>query len=150
MALRRKPVWYERDLAVSLGVRGSTIPTTTWGVLVCTCRHRYGTGQKAYRELLGRGKTLTARTTSRRTGSSLATWPLGSWLPNTSIASTVFDLLPAPPRLVLVRLLPGTPWMLAGVVVSGHPNDMSEPVTVREDRAVDVVLWRSGPPWVSW
>ena len=59
MALRRKPVWYERVLAVSLGVRGSSIPTTTWGVLVCTCRHQYGTGQKTYRDLLGRGKTLT-------------------------------------------------------------------------------------------
>ena len=44
MALRRKPVRYKRVLAVSLGVRGSSIPTTTWGVLVCTCRHRYGTG----------------------------------------------------------------------------------------------------------
>ena len=44
VALRRKPVWYKQVLAVSLGVRGSTIPTTTWGVLVCTCRHRYGTG----------------------------------------------------------------------------------------------------------
>ena len=43
-ALRRKPVQYERVLAVSLGVRGSSIPTTTWRVLVCTCRHRYGTG----------------------------------------------------------------------------------------------------------
>ena len=40
--------------------------------------------------------------------------------------------------------------MLAGVVVSGRPNGMSEPVTVREDRAVDVVFWRSGPPWVGW
>ena len=60
VALRRKPVRYERVLAVSLGVRGSTIPTTTWGALVCTCRHRYGTGQKTYRDLLGRGKTLTA------------------------------------------------------------------------------------------
>ena len=28
MALRRKPVRYERVLAVSLGVQGSTIPTT--------------------------------------------------------------------------------------------------------------------------
>ena len=28
MALRRKPVRYERVLVVSLGVRGSTIPTT--------------------------------------------------------------------------------------------------------------------------
>ena len=26
---------------------------------MCTCRHRYGTGQKACRDLLGRGKTLT-------------------------------------------------------------------------------------------
>ena len=44
VALRRKPVQYERVLVVSLGVWGSTIPTTTWGVLVCTCRHQYGTG----------------------------------------------------------------------------------------------------------
>ena len=59
MALRRKPVRYERVLAVSLGVRGSSIPTTTWGALVRTCRHRYGTGQKAYRDLLGGGSPLT-------------------------------------------------------------------------------------------
>ena len=59
MALRRKPVRYERVLAVSLRARGSSIPTATWGALVCTCRHRYGTGQKTYRDLLGRGKTLT-------------------------------------------------------------------------------------------
>ena len=56
MALRRKPVRYERVLVVSLGGRGSSIPTPTWGVLVCTCQHWYGTGQKTYRDLLGRGK----------------------------------------------------------------------------------------------
>ena len=44
VALRRKPVRYRRVLAVSLRVWGSTIPTTTWGVLVCTCWHQYGTG----------------------------------------------------------------------------------------------------------
>ena len=44
VALRRKLVQYERVLAVSLGGQGSTIPTPTWGVLVCTCQHRYGTG----------------------------------------------------------------------------------------------------------
>ena len=63
-ALRRKPVWYERVLAVSLGVRGSSIPTTTWGALVRTCRHRYGTGQKACRDLLGGGSPLTLRNKS--------------------------------------------------------------------------------------
>ena len=44
VALRRKPVWYRRVLEVSLGVWGSTIPMTTWGVLVCTWCHWYGTG----------------------------------------------------------------------------------------------------------
>ena len=83
MALRRKPVRYERVLAVSLGVRGSSIPTTTWGALVRTCRHRYGTGQKAYRDLLGGGSPLT-----HTTALAFLVWRWGERVP--SLKRTVF------------------------------------------------------------